>query len=134
MHELSYCEGVLQAVERRAKGRRVSAIGVRIGVVHRIVPEAFAQTFALAALGGPAADARTEVVVCPIQGHCWDCQADFDADDPSPACPSCGSWEIATQGGDEVILTWLSYADTTAADDAAEPISSHTHGEPSPCA
>ena len=40
MHEMSYCEGVLEAVEKRAKGRPVVRVGVRIGAVHRVVADA----------------------------------------------------------------------------------------------
>lgn len=126
MHEMSYCEGVLEAVERRARGRTVEGIGVRIGAVHRVVAEAFAQSFQIAAVGGPAADATTEVVVVPVLGHCMDCRHDFESTDPSPACPSCGSLDVAATGGDDVVLEWLRYADA-APDPADEPVPAHTH-------
>lgn len=125
---MSYCEGVLEAVERRAAGRPVTRIGVRIGAVHRVVPGAFEQSFQLAAAGGPAEGATTEVVVVPVRAHCMDCRLDFEAHDPSPACPSCGSVDVATQGGDEVVLEWLAYAETAATpDSAAELVPPHTH-------
>ena len=78
MHELSYCEGVLEAVLRRAGDRRVDAVGVRVGAVHAVVPDAFQLSFGVAALGTVAEGARTEVDVVP---------------------------------GDEVVLTWLRYAE-----------------------
>lgn len=109
MHEMGYCEGVLEAVERRAGDRPVARVGVRIGAVHRVVPDVFEQSFRLAAAGGPAADATTEVVVVPVHGHCMDCRAEFDSPDPAPACPSCGSLVVAVEGGDEVVLEWLEY-------------------------
>jgi hydrogenase nickel incorporation protein HypA/HybF len=128
MHEMSYCEGVLEAVQRRAHGRPVARVGVRIGAVHRVVPEAFEQSFQLAATGGPAEGATTEVVVVPAHGHCMDCRADFETPDPSPACPSCGSLDVAVDGGDEVILEWLQYVDTgQLADDRSELVPPHTH-------
>jgi hydrogenase nickel incorporation protein HypA/HybF len=128
MHEMSYCEGVLEAVTRRAKGRAVARVGVRIGAVHRVVADAFQQSFELAAAGGPAAGATTEVVVVPVHGHCMDCRNDFEASDPSPACPACGSLEVAAFGGDEVILEWLEYAGPAAESDAAaELVPPHTH-------
>lgn len=126
MHELSYCEGVLEAVERRAAGRRVARVGVRIGAVHRVVAGAFEQSFQLAAAGGPAEGATTEVVVVPVHGHCMDCRSDFDAADPSPACPTCGSLDVAVEGGDEVVLEWLQYADTDATP-AGELVPAHVH-------
>lgn len=128
MHEMSYCEGVLEAVERRAAGRPVARVGVRIGAVHRVVPEVFEQSFQLAASGGPAEGATTEVLVIPAHGHCMDCRADFDTPDPTPACPSCGSLDVAVDGGDEVILEWLQYVDTGASgDDRSELVPPHTH-------
>ena len=128
MHEMSYCEGVLEAVERRAGRRRVERIGVRIGAVHRVVEAAFEQSFQIAAVGGPAEGATTEVVVVPVTGHCMDCRHDFESTDSALACPSCGSLEIAASGGDEVILAWLQYADEEApAELPDEPVRQHTH-------
>lgn len=126
MHELSYCEGVLEAVERRAGGRPVAAIGVRIGAVHRIVADAFQQSFQIAAMGGPAAHAVTTVVLVPVHGHCMDCRSDFESADPSPACPSCGSLDVATEGGDDVVLEWLRYVDTSA-ERTPELVPAHSH-------
>jgi hydrogenase nickel incorporation protein HypA/HybF len=125
MHEMSYCEGVLEAVERRAAGRRVERIGVRIGAVHRVVADAFEQSFQIAAAGGPAEAATTELVVVPVNGHCMDCRSDFEAMEPAPPCPSCGSLDVAAEGGDEVILAWLQYAET--ADLPDERVPEHTH-------
>ena len=124
---MSYSEGVLEAVERRAAGRPVARVGVRIGAVHRVVADAFQQSFQLAAAGGPAEGATTEVVVVPVHGHCMDCRTDFDSTDPSPACPSCGSLDVAAEGGDEVVLEWLQYVEASDADRSGEPVPAHTH-------
>lgn len=130
MHEMSYCEGVLEAVERRAGGRPVARIGVRIGAIHRVVGDAFEQSFQLVAAGGPADGASTEVVVVPVHGHCMDCRHDFDSADPDPACPACGSLDVAVEGGDEVVLEWLQYAGSAPpADRPDELVPAHTHGD-----
>lgn len=134
MHEMSYSEGVLEAVERRAAGRPVARVGVRIGAVHRVVAAAFEQSFQLAAAGGPAADATTEVVVVPAHGHCLGCRHDFDTADPMSACPACGSLEVAVEGGDEVVLEWLQYVDVDGRSDhphdtPAQLVPAHTHPE-----
>jgi hydrogenase nickel incorporation protein HypA/HybF len=127
VHELSYCEGVLDAVERRAGGRQVAAVGVRIGAVHRVVAAAFQQSFAIAAAGGPAADAVTSLVVVPVRGHCVDCTGDFTSADPAPACPACGSLRVRVEGGDEVVLEWLEYVDTELPESDAERVPAHSH-------
>ena len=127
MHELSYCEGVLEAVLRRAGHRRVAEVGVRIGAVHRVVADAFQQSFELAAAGTPAEGARTELTVLPVHGHCMDCRHDFSAQDPSPACPECGSLDVAVEGGDEVVLEWIRYADPSPPDLPDLQVHEHTH-------
>ena len=128
MHEMSYCEGVVEAVERRAAGRPVARVGVRIGAVHRVVADAFEQSFQIAAAGGPADGATTELVVVPVHGHCIDCRADFDSSDPSPACPSCGSLDVAVRGrrrGRPGVAAVRRLA--AAADSPAELVPAHTH-------
>lgn len=128
---MSYCEGILEAVERRAAGRPVAQVGVRIGAIHRVVAEALQQSFEMAAVGGPAEGARTELVVLPVHGHCMDCRADFHSTDPSPACSSCGSLDVAVEGGDEVVLEWIQYVDLDApAERSAELVPPHTHDHP----
>lgn len=131
MHELSYCEGLIEAVERRAAGRKVARVGVRIGAAHRVAADAFQQSFQLAAAGGPADGATADLVVVPVHGHCLGCRHDFASSDPSPACPACGSLDVAADGGDEVVLEWLEYAPGPdggpALDRAVALVPAHTH-------
>ena len=126
MHEMSYCEGVLEAVLRRAGDRQVSSIGVRIGVIHRVVAEAFQQSFEIAAMGTVASAAVTKITVLPVHGHCMECRAEFHATDPAPACPECGALEVAVEGGDEVVLEWVAYLDIAAEVDD-EQVHAHSH-------
>ena len=121
MHEMDCCQGVLEAVERRAAGRAVARLGVRIGAVHRIEPDVFGRSFRLLAAGGPAEDAVTEVVVVPVAGHCLGCRTDFATADPAPSCPGCGSLDVVVDGGDEIVLEWLEYVDTGADPEPALP-------------
>lgn len=132
---MSYCESVVAAVERRAGDRPVARVGVRIGTVHRIVADAFQQSFELAAAGGVAAGATTELLTIPVSGVCRDCRTSFSSDDPAPACPSCGGLDVFVQGGDEVILEWIEYRPLPAgavagdAEAADEIVPKHSHAE-----
>lgn len=63
MHELGLCASIVDAVERRAGDRRVERVRVRVGRLHHVHPEAFDQSFAVAALGTVAEDAAAELVV-----------------------------------------------------------------------
>jgi hydrogenase nickel incorporation protein HypA/HybF len=127
VHEIGYCEGVVEAVVRRAAGRPVARIGVRIGALHRIVPDAFAQSFQLVAGGTSAEDAVTELVVVPAQATCRGCGAVFETPDPSAVCPDCGDLDVTVTGGDEVVLEWVEYADAAAPEQPDERVPAHTH-------
>lgn len=131
MHELSYCEAVVEAVEARAAGRPVARVGVRVGTVHRVVPDAFEMSFQIASAGGVAEGATTDVVVVPIQVKCGDCGASYESDDPPPSCRICGGLDLSTSGGDEVILEWIEYkAATESAEHDPQIVPEHTHEPP----
>jgi hydrogenase nickel incorporation protein HypA/HybF len=115
MHEIGYCEGVLDAVERRAAGRPVARVGVRVGALHR-----FEQSFQLVEAGGVADGATTEVVTIPARASCRSCGADFQAADAAPACSTCGSPAVDVAGGDEVVLEWVEYRDSASAEQRAD--------------
>ena len=104
MHELGLCGGILEAVERRAAGRRVTRLRVRVGAQHRVVPSAFDQSFALVAQGTVADGAAVDLVVVPVRVRCQDCGHEAEATDPLAVCPACGGLDLVTEGGDELIL------------------------------
>jgi hydrogenase nickel incorporation protein HypA/HybF len=118
MHEVGLCEGVVAAVERRAGERPVARVGVQVGALLQVVPEAFQQSFELVAAGGVAAGAQTELTVVPVRGRCRGCGCRFTAVEAVPACPECGSVALDTTGGDELVLEWIEYRE--AAGQAAE--------------
>ncbi|CAN5856886.1 hydrogenase maturation nickel metallochaperone HypA [soil metagenome] len=112
MHEIGMCESVLAAIERRAQGRPVEAVTVRVGTLLRVVPEAFTQAFELVATGGVADGATPDLVFVPVQGRCQDCDQAFESDEPTPACPACGSVRVARDGGDDLMLESIRYRPT----------------------
>jgi hydrogenase nickel incorporation protein HypA/HybF len=104
VHELGLCEGVLEAVERRAAGRRVTRVRVRVGAQHRVVSSAFDQSFALVAQGTVADGAALDLVVVPVRARCLDCGNQTEATDVLAICPACGGLDLETAGGDELVL------------------------------
>lgn len=65
MHELGLCEGVLDAVERRAQGRSVARVGVRVGEGLHVSTDAFQQSFQVLAHGGVAEGAVPDIAIVP---------------------------------------------------------------------
>lgn len=111
MHEIGMCESVLAAVERRAAGRRVAGLTVRVGTLLRVVPEAFAQSFELVAAGSVADGAVPELVFVPAEGTCQECGETFTSPSQEPylICPSCDGIRVTRSGGDELVLESIRY-------------------------
>ena len=110
MHEFGLCEGVVEAIQRRAAGRRVARARVRLGALHRVVRAAFEQAFALAAAGTEAESASVELMVIPVRANCLTCNARLESDDAIAVCPKCGGLDLDLTGGEEIILESIEYA------------------------
>lgn len=109
MHELGLCGSIVDAIERRAGDRPVRHVRVRVGRLHHVHPDAFDQSFALAATGTVAENASAELVLLPVRAHCPACAARWDCLDHPLACPDCGECGIELVGGDELILESIEY-------------------------
>jgi hydrogenase nickel incorporation protein HypA/HybF len=109
MHELGLCSSIVDAIERRAGERPVARVRVQVGRLHHVHPEAFDQSFAVAAMGTVAEDAAAELVLLPVRSRCGACGATWDGDEIPAACPSCGQVDIELVGGDELTLESIEY-------------------------
>jgi hydrogenase nickel incorporation protein HypA/HybF len=109
MHELGLCEGIVDAVARRAGERPVARVRVRVGALHHVHPEAFAQSFALAATGTVAEGAEAELVLLPVTARCRACDSVVESSAPVLSCPACGGLELDHTGGEELLLESLEY-------------------------
>jgi len=109
MHELGLCSSIVDAVERRAGARPVRNVRVRVGRLHHVHPEAFDQSFAIAAMGTVAEGAAAEMVLLPVVARCGDCSAVWERDELPVSCPGCGSSDMELTGGDELVLESIEY-------------------------
>ncbi|MGH8890863.1 MAG: hydrogenase maturation nickel metallochaperone HypA [Acidothermaceae bacterium] len=109
MHEVGLCEAIVDATLKRANGRRVESVRVRIGG-HPIDPEVIDQGFRIAAMGTVAADATVDLVVEPMVLHCHGCGANSPANDAlgMVACPACGGIDVDLHGHEDVVLESIS--------------------------
>lgn len=118
MHELGMCEAVLDTVQRRAAGRDVTRVRLRIGVLHRVVPLAFDQAFEMVSMGTVAEGAAVEIVPVPARVTCGDCGKETEHDEPETACGSCGSVRVEITDGDELTLESLQFSATTGEEES----------------
>jgi len=109
MHELGLCSSIVEAIEHRAGERPVARVTVRVGRLHHVHPEAFDQSFAIAAMGTIAEDADAELVLLPVRARCNYCTTTWDCDEIPLACPSCGGVDVDLVGGDELVLESIEY-------------------------
>jgi hydrogenase nickel incorporation protein HypA/HybF len=109
MHELGLCTSIVDAIERRAGDRDVASVKVRVGRLNHVHPDAFEQSFAVAAMGTVAENASAELVLTPVLAGCGSCGHRWDADEPPLACPVCRAPDVELHGGDELILESIHY-------------------------
>jgi hydrogenase nickel incorporation protein HypA/HybF len=109
VHELGLCEAIVGAVERRAGDREVVRVRVQVGRLHHVHPEAFEQSFLVAAAGGVAGDAQAELVLLPVRARCGSCLTEVEAEEIPLACLTCGGVDMELVGGDELLLESIEY-------------------------
>ncbi|MFG1697647.1 hydrogenase/urease maturation nickel metallochaperone HypA [Nonomuraea sp. NPDC049309] len=112
MHETGMCDEIVQALLRRAEGRRVAAARVRVSFAgHRADPEVVEQGFRVAAAGTPAEDARIELITEPPAVSCGGCGARTPATDALAlvACPRCGGVDVELAADTGVVVESITY-------------------------
>lgn len=115
MRELGLCEGLVDAVQRRAAGRPVTRVRIRVGILQQVVEPSLTQAFTALATNTVAAGAALDVTVVPAQLTCRECGRESDTLDGLASCQGCGGRHVVVSGGDEVVLESLEYARATTA-------------------
>jgi len=123
MHETDVSEAIVEAALRRANGRRVTRVRVRIGG-HPVDRAVVTQGIQLAATGTSAESAEVDLVLVPMSMGCRDCGRTGSVDDhlAMVACPACGSLDIEVTGDEDVILESITVETPDA--DSASPMAS----------
>jgi hydrogenase nickel incorporation protein HypA/HybF len=109
MHELGLCTSIVDAIETRACERPVARVRIRVGRLNHVHPEAFEQSFMIAAMGTVAENASAELIMLPVVARCGACDHTWECDELPIACPQCGSVAVEIHGGDELVLESIEY-------------------------
>ena len=110
MHELSIAQSVLEAVRAEAgrrPGVRVCKVGLRVGELAGLDPEALRFGFEVLVRGTELEALQLEIEYCPRRQRCPQCRNEFVARDYDIACPGCGAARTECIGGDELEITYL---------------------------
>jgi hydrogenase nickel incorporation protein HypA/HybF len=117
MHELGIAEAVAERAIEQAAGRRVTRIGVRIGRLQRVEPEALEMGVRLAGMGSTVADAVLDVEEVPVTARCHDCQQVSTVPDLPLRCASCGSLDLDLLTGEELQVDYVEVDEAEAVSD-----------------
>lgn len=110
MHELSIADAILEAARKEAAkhpGVRVTKVGVRIGALAGVDPDALTFGFDALKQATDLASAGLEIEFVPRRHRCRQCETTFEVRDDGFGCPHCGSAESVFVSGDELDLTYL---------------------------
>jgi hydrogenase nickel incorporation protein HypA/HybF len=98
------CEGLLDLIEKRADGRRITSVRVRVGARHAVVDQVFDQAFALVANGTAVEDAAVDLVIVPVTVACRSCGGRSESLDTLATCAHCGGDDVDISGGEDLVL------------------------------
>lgn len=110
MHELGIANAILEAAEAEASlhpDDRLLAIGVRIGDVAGLDPDALSFCFDALVKDTTLDPLRLEIERMPRRHRCLQCGREFTVVDYQIACPDCGDLRTECFAGFEMDITYL---------------------------
>jgi hydrogenase nickel incorporation protein HypA/HybF len=110
MHEASIMTQALAIAEEHAKRSHATSIrriGLRVGVLAGVVPDALHFAFAALRQGTMAADAELGIEEMPATFVCLDCGSISESISMAFVCPACGGTTRLDDGGRELELAFL---------------------------
>jgi hydrogenase nickel incorporation protein HypA/HybF len=114
MHELSIASEILDAVRKEAEkhpGAHVTKVGVRIGALSGVVPDALSFGFESLVKGTDLDPLALVIESVPRRQRCGPCDFTFQVTEGDLACPRCGRAETVFAGGDELDIAYLELED-----------------------
>jgi len=110
VHELAIADSVLKVVEAEAARRpdaRIVKVGLRVGELAGVDPDALSFSFEVLVRGTKLEPLLLEIERCPRRHHCRLCGCTFAVADFEAACPECGAAQTQCIAGDELELAYL---------------------------
>jgi hydrogenase nickel incorporation protein HypA/HybF len=110
MHEVGIMQSALEiafAHAERQGGRSIHRIGLRVGALSGVVPDALEFAFEVLKRETSASEACLEVETVPLQAYCPDCKREFTADGFFIACPDCDRMDVEIRQGRELEVAYV---------------------------
>jgi hydrogenase nickel incorporation protein HypA/HybF len=110
MHELSIASAILDRVTAAAEqnaGARVTKVGLRVGELASVDPDALAFGFEALAKGTALADAVLEIEYRKRKQRCTACNLEFEPGEISSNCPACNHADTVCIAGKELDISFI---------------------------
>ena len=110
MHELSIAQSVLEGVQAEAArhpGARPMEIGLKIGELAAVDPDALQFAFEILTRETEFEGLKLEIEFCPRRHRCLDCGTEFAVKDFVFRCAKCQSTRTQCISGDELQMAYL---------------------------
>lgn len=110
MHELSIATALLDGVREemaRRPSARLRTIGVRVGELSAVDPEALRFAFEVLTRDSELPEVELKIESCPRRHCCTGCGFEFVVRDYEWQCPRCASLDTRCIAGEELELAFL---------------------------
>lgn len=107
MHELSIVVSLFEILEEKAKekkAKKILSVKLKVGKLSGVVPECLETAFDIYKKETIASKARLKIEEVPLKVQCQKCRAEIIKDDFIFVCDKCGSTELKTLSGTELLL------------------------------
>jgi hydrogenase nickel incorporation protein HypA/HybF len=125
MHEMGIANSILEGVAKelqRRPGSRAVKVGVRIGELAGIDPDALSFAFEALTLDTEFAGLAIDIEYVAPRSRCRECSGEFEVRNYELLCPACGSLSTERISGDELEFKYLEIEEPEAAETGrAEP-------------
>ncbi len=125
MHEMGIANSILEGVAKelqRRPGSRAVKVGVRIGELAGIDPDALSFAFEALTLDTDFAGLAIDIEYVAPRSRCRECKGEFEVRNYEVLCPECGSLSTERISGDELEFKYLEIEELESAETGcAEP-------------
>ncbi len=110
MHELSIATEIISIAEREMIDHHLGSleeIGVVLGALSGVDPEALAFSFEAATKDTALANTRLHIERVAVEAHCRACNRDAEVEQFIFICPHCGSRDLDITRGQELDIAYV---------------------------
>lgn len=115
MHELALGQAIVDSVNRRAEGREIHQVVVRIGHLRQVVPDSLQFAWEMLTQGSDLDRTRLEIDHVPAVIVCRECGETTILSWPILLCASCDSIDVELVSGEEFLIATMDLRDADPA-------------------